>query len=860
MIEWNDYLANLLSSDKEFESLTISLEEGHFTTIIPPIVKASVIMLDKMIEKQGKRNALVFPEKTQSIFIFILMKLFHNISSGKIKSKYDPTNFSIGEHLKVGNAVVEYLGTEIRDGKKCIIIKLADLLRCSAPIEYLPIFQKANTNRRLSKYAQYFAEKKLATEGLNPSANGNVNLIHAAEMKTHMDSSIFAMTSVAGAKEQVSTCRICGKKVTDVFFLGQSDYEGNISNIGPGQFAGIPAIVYASDLYAINAAAENHNPIQSIIIDGSNMGALVNQLDALDELLHLDVPVVCITDVANSFELEQLSIRGFNIWRWDGNSITDQLYGATSLSSDQKIVNCAKQDVQYLKITGEEISDVMQALAKHRKETEEQSPQVMKLFEKLNFLTFAALRETAPFSDVEINLAQQALTECYAILQKESTYMDESAYMDYNNAIIILKQIYSAKHVLQKVEVLKKYLQEHSIPKVYLVIPEKASKPRIQNFWTNWRLQHFVKTKIIVMLPSEYNAVSTTDVDITIICGWMKRAIMRKIIFSYNTSQYIVMLYDYENRWKNYDARKWTKALDNTGNKRIIEKSFSSDLLEVSTIKYEKTSPAAETEDNSDELGEIELILRENKFRQYVNGGIHSGSELVSAIPVSFVGAYLAFYRSGHKVVSVTKIILADSEKIESKLPYELQTGDFIVVREADKDLIKEIADVALSNSGKIEMRELATKWREALEIELLFTTLEDFYEKLKNAGCDKGLPTVRRWIEDEDVISPHSKNDLQLIAEVTQNEMLLELIDKIFDAAQEVRKAHVLAGRKLSDQLKQTLAAELKKYGEIDPFNFWEPINIEIDGIGNVKVLKIIDIGSEIEISSADTNRLIEE
>lgn len=860
MIEWNDYLANLLSSDKEFESLTISLEEGHLTTIIPPIVKASVIMLDKMIEKQGKRNVLVFPEKTQSIFIFILMKLFHNISSGKIKSNYDPTNFSIGERLKVGNAVVEYLGTEVRDGKTCIIIKLADLCSCSAPIEYLPIFQKANTHRRLSKYAQYFAAKKLATEGLNLSTNGNVNLIHAAEMKTHMDSSIFAMTSVAAAKEQVSTCRICGKKVTDIFFLGQSDYEGNISNIGPGQLAGIPAIVYASDLYAINAAAENHNPIQSIIIDGSNIGALVNQLDALDELLNLEVPVVCITDVANSFELEQLSIRGFNIWRWDGDSITDQLYGATSLSSDQKIRNCAKQNVQYLKITGEEISDVMQALAKHRKETEEQSPQVMKLFEKLNSLTFAALRETVPFSDVELNLAQQTLTECDAILQKESSYMDALAYMDYANAITILKQIYSAKHVLQKVEALKKYLQEHSIPKVYLVVPEKASKSRIQNFWTNWCLQHFVKTKIIVILPSEYYAVSNTDVDITIICGWMKRAIMRKIIFSYNTSQYIVMLYEYENRWKNYDARKWTKALDNTGNKRIIEKSFSSDLLEVSTIKYKKTAPAAKTEDNSDELGEIELILRENKFRQYVNGGIHSGSELVSAIPVSFVGGYLAFYRTGHKVVSVTKIILADFEKIESKLPYELQTGDFIVVREADKDLIKEIADVALSNSGKIEMRELATKWREALEIELLFTTLEDFYEKLKNAGCDKGLPTVRRWIEDEDVISPHSKNDLQLIAEVTQNEMLLELLDKIFDAAQEVRKAHVLAGRKLSDQLKQTLAAELKNYGEIDPFNFWEPINIEIDGIGNVKVLKIIDIGSEIEISSADTNRLIEE
>ena len=32
------------------------------------------------------------------------------------------------------------------------------------------------------------------------------------------------------------------------------------------------------------------------------------------------------------------------------------------------------------------------------------------------------------------------------------------------------------------------------------------------------------------------------------------------------------------------------------------------------------------------------------------------------------------------------------------------------------------------------------------------------------------------------------------------------------------------------------------------------------IEGIGNVKVLKIIDIGTEIKINSADTNRLIEE
>ena len=261
-----------------------------------------------------------------------------------------------------------------------------------------------------------------------------------------------------------------------------------------------------------------------------------------------------------------------------------------------------------------------------------------------------------------------------------------------------------------------------------------------------------------------------------------------------------------------------------------------------------------------DELGEIELILRENKYRQYVNYGSYSGNDIVAAIPINFVGGFLAFYRTGHKVISVSKIIMSDADSIEMKIPSDLRVGDFIVVREADKDLVREIADIVLENSGKGHLRSLASKWREAVEIELVFCSIDDFCDKVKAAGCDKGIPTIKRWIEDKDVIAPRSRSDLQILAEITGNETLLELLDSVFEAAQEVRSAHVLAGRKLSEQLKRTLAQELKKFKDIDAFNIWEPINMDIEGIGNVKVLKIIDIGAEIQIDSADTNRLIEE
>ena len=859
-MEWNEYISYLLSSDNNFENLSISLDEGRTITEIPPIIQTSITMLDKMIEKQGRLNVLVFPEKVQSIFIFTMMKLFHNISVGKIKTNYDPTGFIPGEKLKVGNAVVQYLGIKEIDGKPYMNIRLADVHSCAAPLSNCPIFQRVTTKRRLSKNTQYAAAKKAALAAMSGASSGNEQLAYVADMKTHMDSSIFTMTSVIGAKEQLRKCRIGGKKVTDVFYIGQADYEGNISNVSPGQMSGTPAIVFASDLYAISAASEGDNKIQSIIIDGSNNNTLMDQLDALDELIELKVPIVCITDVANSFDLNSLTERGFNIWRWDKDSIIDLLYDVAPLSLDKKIKNCATQTVTYLKNDGEEISMAMRILSSHRKETEEQSLPMMKLFEYLNKLTFYALRTTIPFSDMDADMAYKTLEECHSILKQEKVYLPETTVADYETTIEVLKKVYSRGYVIKKEKMLQDLILEHRTERIILVIPERSPKQQIQNYWYSWCLRHRIKGHIIVLFPAEYYAWPTRETDITVICGWLKRAIMRKIIYGFNTSSYIVLLYDYENKWKNHDLIGWTKALDNSGNKRIIEKSFATDKIPVSTIRYDKEVPEQFPADTQDELGEIELILRENKYRQYTNGGTHAGNNVVTAIPVNFVGGYLAFYRTGHKVVSATKIILSDADKIENLVPAELKVGDFIVVRESDKDIVREIADIALENSGKGHLRALASKWREALEIELLFCSVDEFCEKVKAAGCNKGVPTIKRWIEDEEVIAPRSREDLRILAEITENETLLELLDSIFEAAQEIRNAHVLAGRKLSEQLKLTLAKELKQFEDIDPFNFWELIEMEIDGIGNVKVLKIIDIGTEIQIDSTDTNRLLEE
>ena len=253
--------------------------------------------------------------------------------------------------------------------------------------------------------------------------------------------------------------------------------------------------------------------------------------------------------------------------------------------------------------------------------------------------------------------------------------------------------------------------------------------------------------------------------------------------------------------------------------------------------------------------------MHENKYKEYINRyGYSPTNELTEAIPVNFIGGYLAFYRTGHKVITATDIIMNDAHIIKTVLAKELQLGDFVVVREADRDLIKEIADVILEHSNKSGMREMATKWKEVLAIETISNTDEEIYNRLQKAGCARSFQTVHSWIHDEDCIAPQNKQDLELISAITEGGIMEDLLNKIYEAAETVRSAHLRAGHSLSVQLRNRIVQELEKFGEIDSFNIWNPIEMQIDGIGLVRILKVIDIGDPLEVDMANTNNLIAE
>ena len=241
MMKWREFIDHLIDMTHKLKygRLELSLDGGISTTGIPPIIKSSMMMLDKMQQNQGRLNIFVFPERIQSIFIFTIVKLLHNISTGRIDGAYNPEEFTLGEHLRIGDAVVEFLGFEVYKDMNCMKIRLSDANVIARP-ENFPFFQRTDA-KRLNTYRKYEAAVNEVKRQFRSRSVQDYFLYILNNFKTHMDKSIFYMTSITHTKELIKACSLSGRAFSDLVLIGQADFEGNVRNIGTGQLGGKPA-------------------------------------------------------------------------------------------------------------------------------------------------------------------------------------------------------------------------------------------------------------------------------------------------------------------------------------------------------------------------------------------------------------------------------------------------------------------------------------------------------------------------------------------------------------------------------------------------------------------------------------------
>jgi len=852
-MNWDDYIREILRKPSCFDNVVLSF--GNDTQInVPPIIKASVFILDRISRNQGIHNAIIFPERLQASFIFAIMKTIYSIETGKIEYCYDPYRFTKGQKLKFENCVMEFdTIKKCEDGKEKIFVKFAENLTYGLPIELAPYFQSTDTKRPLSKFQDFGKHFKIRDSACNEVSTCSDITGFLSNHKTHMKSTVFYVTSVAGAKELLKSIKINDRSIEDILLIGQVDYRGEIKNAVAGQLAGTPAITLSPDLFSVAEAIRRGIGVQSIVIDVSN--SMINpQLDALDQLCRQKYPIVCITDMEGSLYLGVLEKRDFNIWRWNEESLTKDLYGSSDIILDKKIQNCVNTSIEYCITKCTEICDSLKLLYKHREDVRLQSPAIITIYDKLFGYTLAALRSIMNPSSERIQSVRNDLEKCYDLLSTEKRYVSNELYENLQIIIDNLLKVFSNGYTFPKISMLADKILTGNYKKITIIVSDKEDKNSISIFWKNKFEANGYIADIDILYPNEFLNLESFESDITILTGWFNKKTMQRILFSYNTDNYLVLLYEYENRWKNAHTSVWKNACNKAGNKDIVEKSLGKEVRYISKNDYNETEPDNTLHDNSlDELEEIDLILREHKYRQYIS---NREAETTEALPVNFSGGYFAFFTPTHKLITITDIIVKGAKRIAIKAGNELSVGDFIVIRETQKDLIREIADIILAANGKKHCRQKAFKWIEALRIEETFCEFDDIYDRLKHFGCTKDRLTVRRWITDGDVIIPQDKSDLIAIAMAIEDSTLLEEVDEIYESGRTIMSAHIKAGRIISEKLRRCIADELHSHQRIDPYAIWDPITFNIDDVGKVNIFKIIDITKEpviIEIGNAN-------
>ena len=848
---WGDHLKSILEQQLALDALAVCID-GECHETMPAIIKASILMADKLLDS-GRKNMFVFPEQRTCSFVFMLLRTLHDVSEGRIKREYNPYSFVLGEKLKFKNSVVEFVcvKTEKSSGIERIWVKTRSSMM-GIVLETAPLLQHATT-KRLSKESAFSKEyHQFLDDNAVDISRGLIQRL--SDYKTHLSGATVLVAPILSTKKMLLESRLNEEKVSDTLLLAQSDHEGKIRNITPGQLSGIPAIVLCQDLYTVCKVMELGLEVKAVYIEATQ--ALIdNQLDALDELILRNKSVVVLAGQTNFTDLSSLEARGFNIWTWNKNTIPLEICQGTS-RLDVMARNSVTKKIKYVDVQCREISDSISLLFKNKRLMESQSAAVIQTFQDLFEVALVALRAVSPLINETRMLG--ILDKCKLTLGKEKGYLKQSLFDEMSVAVDNLASVYKPARALPKTNAIVEVLNNADTDVAYVVVPQNVDKNEVEQYLNNACLESGIS--IIIVHPSEYSQNKELSNGLTIVSGWLNKTVMDRILNANITSEVITLVYEVERRWENaylLSNNKQLKHID-VMNTSVLKALGDCPVTDFEVARDEPLAGDIGKEDVNgfSELEDIELALSQNRYRRYISS---TQENSVLTIPVSFVGDLIAFYRIGHILLTATKLINEDYDKTEETKPAEIKAGDFIIERETQRDIIRDIADMILKNKGCSDLREIARKWKEALEVEAVFSDSDLIYEKLKSVGCTRDRATVRNWLDDNNMITPLSKDDIVYIAKAVEDSVLLEMVDRVFGAGKIIKRAHIQAGHHLAEKLRTKLVEALSLKDNIDSFNVWQPIEIDIDGVGLVKLLKVIDVGCEVLVDAVSTNKLID-
>lgn len=330
-----------------------------------------------------------------------------------------------------------------------------------------------------------------------------------------------------------------------------------------------------------------------------------------------------------------------------------------------------------------------------------------------------------------------------------------------------------------------------------------------------------------------------TTFDQVIVLSWPGSDSFRQLAASSLTSHIILLCYDFEARWLRQCERRFSQQPALTAITAKEKEAFVS-CQDARLVWPEDSKPGLPPPPLPAPVT-FDVWNYEQRLKSFRKGG-HVDALPGAKVPakyVSFIGNGYALLTRWHKLPVATRLLSTDrltGQSLPERVVEGLRPGDLVVFPEGGQTaIIAQMADKLIVSDAPA-LRKQSKLWREALRSSDL--SPEQFQHKATAYGCTRHIATVRNWFYDEEQIGPGERQDLDLIAIITESDELDAAANDVWEAITFLRSKHVGAGSVLRatllEQLSEALPAVEENGSRIEVPNLGVAWVVEIDAIAS--------------------------
>lgn len=855
-----------------YDSITFSKTINSYKEKLHPIYTLTQYIIDNFIKRGHNRIAIILPDNDCNIIPMLVAKYFSNLQfkqnyAGSVLDDIQP-----GQHLRLGKAVVEFLGIDDESRIK-FRVERKNPTTVTCPISGIH-YMFERTDGAISSWEKWSTAKKEADQKL---LNSN-NILNELKIKrTALKKTILMLSAKNDFRDFTESLYINGLQYEDVATYGEIDLdcEEKFKLYNKGRLDCLPSISVTAktdELYYLLKDEKVRAKIDSIYSTMDKFDEIIGNPDTFKKILKYNIPFVVFLSESNFEGGPLLTDFGFELWHWKPSTMQSEAF--LSSADDKTKNNKSATDGLFRKFS-EKISRAALAefILKTAKDRDlKNSIRWISTLSRITVDSDNAIRQLVR----KIWRFQNKLTRCVCKFEGEALEVLRRELKEITDIWDLQKAFYAT---MQTEELFNKIFETFEL---IIKNPMPAKLIELLNFIESIATS---ESRITIIVPDKYAFIDQTLKAVCAVKGscvvnikrisdfyamqnkafvgtdylvvtWFDKDEYIKIKQTYCYNDLVFILYDYENRWRDGLLAKVDECISH----EKIRSTAGKVQISGNDIA-DKPFDKIESPDKSDYDDIADYTISSKIIRSTLGNQSSStyNDDSLECIPVLLSEDKIGYFYPTHDLIEVTLLASGQMDRPVKKAASKLRKGDKILVRQSDKDIIKERADLLMQQAGETSLRESSGLWVELLNRYATGKTVNEVLCSLNKYGGECSFQQVMYWLLGA-TIMPRDINILRIIGEVASHESGLEelskyylsLIDNIFDAGRKVQAYHQKAGRWLTSELKNK-AAEIKAIADKVPSRG------TVDGIGEIAVYTVEDVLDKEKVGRNRVNRIEE-